>query len=240
MPLKFWWDAFSAATLVINSLSSKAINGQIPLEILTKRKVDFTSLRIFGSACFPYLRPYNTHKFDFKTNKCVYIGPSSIHKGYKCLSATGRIYITRHVQLNESDFPFKEVGGSFHSRRDPTQTAHFHSLPNQPTTSLNSFHNPLSYLTNNPSSAHNLTCQTTAHNEPNPSHSSYLNIQREFTSLGPLSPNLANQITLIFPWPPLHYLHLTLIQNFVPHIHHLTHQIHPHLHFLATILYLLL
>uniref|UniRef100_A0A803PR45 Retrovirus-related Pol polyprotein from transposon TNT 1-94 n=1 Tax=Cannabis sativa TaxID=3483 RepID=A0A803PR45_CANSA len=31
---------------------------------------------------------------------------SEVHKGYKCLSSTGRLYISRHVQFNERDFPF--------------------------------------------------------------------------------------------------------------------------------------
>ncbi|KAK4256227.1 hypothetical protein QN277_009121 [Acacia crassicarpa] len=43
---------------------------------------------------------------DFRTTKCVFLGYSNSHKGYKCLSSTGKIYLSRHVQFNESDFPF--------------------------------------------------------------------------------------------------------------------------------------
>lgn len=36
----------------------------------------------------------------------MYLGFSPSHKGYKCLNASGKVYISRHVQFNELDFPF--------------------------------------------------------------------------------------------------------------------------------------
>ena len=49
------------------------------------------------------------HKLDFHTQKCVFIGYNPMHKGYKCLDKSGRIYIARHVMLNESEFPYSEL-----------------------------------------------------------------------------------------------------------------------------------
>jgi hypothetical protein len=38
---------------------------------------------------------------------CVFIGYSSIHKGYKCLDMdTDRVYISRDVVFDENVFPF--------------------------------------------------------------------------------------------------------------------------------------
>jgi histone deacetylase 1/2 len=55
MPLKFWDDAFMAATFLINRLPSKVINNQTPFERLLQQKPDYLSLRTFGCACWPNL-----------------------------------------------------------------------------------------------------------------------------------------------------------------------------------------
>ena len=49
------------------------------------------------------------HKLDFHTQKCVFIGYNPMHKGYKCLDKSGRIYIGRHVVFNESEFSYAEL-----------------------------------------------------------------------------------------------------------------------------------
>lgn len=105
MPLHFWWDAFSMATHIINRLPTSVLH-TTPYELLFGKKPDYSMLHVFGCACFPCLRPYNRHKMQFRSEKCTFLGVSSHHKGYKCLSPAGRIYISRHVIFNEYDFPF--------------------------------------------------------------------------------------------------------------------------------------
>ncbi|KAL2532596.1 Retrovirus-related pol polyprotein from transposon tnt 1-94 [Abeliophyllum distichum] len=78
-----------------------------PYQVLYKSKVDYKTLKTFGCACYPCLRPYQQHKFNFHSTKCVLLGFSESHKGYKCLSSTGKIYISRHVVFNEFEFPFE-------------------------------------------------------------------------------------------------------------------------------------
>jgi IS30 family transposase len=51
MPLKYWDQAFLAATYLINRLPSKVIGHRTPLEKLMKMEVDYNSLRVFGCAC---------------------------------------------------------------------------------------------------------------------------------------------------------------------------------------------
>lgn len=52
------------------------------------------------------LRPYQNHKFDFHSTKCVFLGYSPHHKGFQRLSSIGRLYVSRHVIFNEEEFPF--------------------------------------------------------------------------------------------------------------------------------------
>jgi hypothetical protein len=78
--------------------------------MLLKQKPDYSSLKVFGSACWPNLRSYNSRKLAFKCTQCVFIGYSAIHKGYKCLEPkTGRVYISRDVVFDEQIFPFEDL-----------------------------------------------------------------------------------------------------------------------------------
>ena len=85
-----------------------------PLKILFNKDPVYTSLKTFGCLCFPDLRPYNKHKFSFKSSPCTFLGYSLCHKGYKCMSNTGRIYIARNVIFNESHFPFAKNKPEIH------------------------------------------------------------------------------------------------------------------------------
>jgi hypothetical protein len=94
MPLKFWDEAFLAATFLINRTLSKVINFQTPIERLFSVKPQYSSLRIFSCACWPNLRPYNQHKLEFRSKECAFLGYSNMHKGFKCLDTrTGHIYL---------------------------------------------------------------------------------------------------------------------------------------------------
>lgn len=64
-------------------------------------------MRTFGPVCWPYLRPYNECKLQFRSKRCVFIGYSMMHRGYRCLHvSTGRVYISRDVIFEENLFPF--------------------------------------------------------------------------------------------------------------------------------------
>jgi hypothetical protein len=110
MPLKFWDEAFLAATFLINRLPSKVINHTTPLERLFHVKPNYTALRTFGCSCWPNLRPYNKHKLQFRSKECVFLGYINLHKGFKCLDvSTGRIYVSRDVVFDEGIFPFSKL-----------------------------------------------------------------------------------------------------------------------------------
>lgn len=107
MPLHYWWEAFQTVVYLINRLPSTVLANQSLFSILYGKVPNYTDLRAFGCACYSNTRPYNTHKFSFHTTKCVFLIYNGQHKGYKFLSSTGRIYVSRHVVFNEDDFPFR-------------------------------------------------------------------------------------------------------------------------------------
>jgi hypothetical protein len=137
MPLKFWDEAFLTATFLINLLPSKVINFDTPTERLLGATPNYESLRIFGCACWPNLRPYNKRKLSFRSVRCVFLGYSPHHKGVKCLDpSTGRVYISRDVVFDESVFPFAALNPNAGRRLQkdilllPTNTSSHHGDAN--------------------------------------------------------------------------------------------------------------
>jgi hypothetical protein len=110
MPLKFWDEAFLTATRLINLLPSKVVNYKTPTELLLKETSDYSPLRVFGCACWPNLRPFNSRKLEFRSKRCAFLGYSSLHKGFKCVDiSTGRVCISRDVIFDEEVFPFASL-----------------------------------------------------------------------------------------------------------------------------------
>jgi hypothetical protein len=110
VPFRFWSDAFSTACFLINRTPTRVLNMKTPLELLFKELPDYTFFKVFGCACWPHLRPYNNHKLGFHYKKCVFLGYSALHKGYKCLHVlSNRVYISRDVIFDENLFPFSNM-----------------------------------------------------------------------------------------------------------------------------------
>ncbi|KAG8480505.1 hypothetical protein CXB51_024634 [Gossypium anomalum] len=78
------------------------------------RKVSFSSsiwsgsylyhLRVFGCCCYPYLRPFTSHKLEFRSQPSMFLGYSPQHKGYQCFLPNGKIVVSRHVVFDETKF----------------------------------------------------------------------------------------------------------------------------------------
>lgn len=106
LPIFYWADAFCTSVFLINRLSSSILGGSTPFEKLYGTKPDYSILKVFGCECYPLVRPYNKHKLQYRSTRCIFLGYSSQHKGYNCLDLTsGRVYVSRHVIFNEEVFP---------------------------------------------------------------------------------------------------------------------------------------
>lgn len=106
MSLQFWDEAFSTTVYLINRLPTMTLHGVSPLTKLFGVSPNYSMLSIFGCKYFPCLRPYNSHKLDFRSQPCTFLGYSMSHKGYHFLSSSGRIFISRHVIFYEYTFSF--------------------------------------------------------------------------------------------------------------------------------------
>jgi hypothetical protein len=110
MPLKIWDKAFLIATHLINRTPTKLLHHDTPLHRILGTTPDYSNLRVFGCVCWFNLHPYNTHKLQFCSMCCAFLGYSNMHKGNKCLDISmGRVYISRDVVFDETMFPFAEI-----------------------------------------------------------------------------------------------------------------------------------
>jgi Reverse transcriptase (RNA-dependent DNA polymerase)/GAG-pre-integrase domain/gag-polypeptide of LTR copia-type len=114
IPLHFWDHIFQSVVFLINRLPpSHSSATSSPYHLLYNSNPDYTFLRVLGCLCYPLLRPYNSHKLQFRSLPCIFLGYSTTQKGYKCYHiATNKIYMTRNVRFVEHIFPFSSVFSS--------------------------------------------------------------------------------------------------------------------------------
>lgn len=149
VPLSYWVDAFATATYLINRMPTPVLSNFLPYERLFGKPPDYSFLRVFGCACYPNLRPYNSNKIQPRSVHCVFLGYSDIHKGYKCLHKdTGRLYISRDVVFNEVDYPFSVPPIPSPSSSWPTFISSFHHTNEGATDSAISSCRPIASLQN--------------------------------------------------------------------------------------------
>jgi histone deacetylase 1/2 len=106
-------DAIVAAVFTSNRLPSLIVQMKSPFEMLFHKLSAYDLFKCFGILCYPHLRPYNKHKMDFRSKRCIFIGYSASHKGYKCVDSAGKIFVVRHIVFDETCFPMKMVTISF-------------------------------------------------------------------------------------------------------------------------------
>lgn len=97
---------------------------QSPYLKLFGKPPNYNKLRIFGCACYPWLKPYNRHKLQDRSTRCVFFGYSATQSAFLCYDEINdRLYTSRHVQFDEDVFPFSESRNTNPRADDDTTTS---------------------------------------------------------------------------------------------------------------------
>jgi hypothetical protein len=106
LPARYWAEALHTSTHLLNRLPTKAVSHPTPYFALYDTAPSYAHLCIFGCACYPNTSATAPHKLSPRSTRCLFLGYSPDHKGYRCLELTShRIIISRHVVFDEDVFP---------------------------------------------------------------------------------------------------------------------------------------
>jgi len=109
MPYRFWAEALATAAYLLNRRPCKATIAISPFQKLYGVQPDYQHLRTFGCLCYPNITAIAPHKLAPRSIKCVLLGYSPDHKGYRCLDlSSGCVLTSRHVYFEEDCFPFAQ------------------------------------------------------------------------------------------------------------------------------------
>ena len=109
IPGNLWADALVTACYVINKCPSIAIQGKIPEELWTGKKVHTEHLRVFGCRAWITLNPGETFgTADCEAIECIFIGYTDDMNSYKLWERKRNVFfITEDVNFDENNFPCK-------------------------------------------------------------------------------------------------------------------------------------
>jgi len=103
LPKSFWGEAVTTAPYLINRCPSTGIDFKTPMEVLSGKPEDYSSLKVFGALTYAHIKQ---DKLEPKALKCVFIGYPEGVKGYKLWksesSGGSKFLISRDVTFDET------------------------------------------------------------------------------------------------------------------------------------------
>jgi hypothetical protein len=102
LPLQFWEDVVNTSVYLINKGPSRSLDGGIPYEEWTGKKVNYSFLKTFGCEAFVHIVKENRTKLEAKSKKCTFIGYRVNDFGYRLWDyENNKIIRSRDVIFNE-------------------------------------------------------------------------------------------------------------------------------------------
>ena len=101
-PLQFWADVVDTVVYLINRGPSISLDGGIPEEAWTGKKVNYSFLNTFGCKAFFHINKEDRTKLEAKSKKCTFIGYGANDFGYRFYDYENhKIIRSRDVIFNE-------------------------------------------------------------------------------------------------------------------------------------------
>ena len=101
-PLQFWVDVVDTVFYLISRGSSSSLDGSIPEEAWTCKKVNYSFLKPFGCEAFVHIKKENRTKLEAKSKKCTFIGYGVNDFGYRLYDYENhKIIWSKDVIFNE-------------------------------------------------------------------------------------------------------------------------------------------
>ncbi|KAL5859844.1 hypothetical protein ACOSQ4_001140 [Xanthoceras sorbifolium] len=102
LPERFWGEAALTAVYTINRIPSPTTYNKSPFELLYGQSPDYSSLRVFGCACFVSLLPYERTKLQPRARLCCFLGYGISEKRFRCYDPISHcLRVSCHVEFWE-------------------------------------------------------------------------------------------------------------------------------------------
>ena len=86
----------------INCIPSPTTHNKLPFKLLYGQTPNYSSLRVFGCACFVSLPPHERTLLQPRTRLCCLLGYGVSQKGFRCYDPIShRLRVSRHVEFWE-------------------------------------------------------------------------------------------------------------------------------------------
>ena len=86
----------------INRILSPTTYNKSPFELLYGQTPDYSSLQVFGCACFVFLPPHKRTKLQPHTCLCYFLGYDVSQKGFRCYDPISHcLLVSRYVEFWE-------------------------------------------------------------------------------------------------------------------------------------------